>query len=73
MPANYIYESFFYKPDQKYIITTSCQIFPSDVKFYDYDKIGTNEDPLDHEFTENELKLSNCLSFKVYAFEDNRY
>lgn len=39
MPANYIYEAFIYRPDKKYVITATAQIFPKGVDFLDYNKV----------------------------------
>lgn len=36
MPANYIYDAFFYKPDDKYIITANCMIFPKNMTYLDF-------------------------------------
>lgn len=48
MPANYIYEGFTYRPDEKYVITAHCQILPKSVDYYDFDKLNTEEDPSDN-------------------------
>jgi len=74
MPANYIYDAFFYQSDLNYVMTACCQILPTNVKFYDFSLIDSNEgDPRNNNFLEDQMKVSNCLSFKVYYLENNRY
>lgn len=46
MPASYIFAAYIYKPDPNYIISACCQIFPTDVDVYDYNKLLTGEDSL---------------------------
>ncbi len=84
MPANYIYESLFFKDrsatgpqgektNGDYLVTVSCQVYPTNITFYDFGKLNSKEDPLDHNFAKDAKDQSGKLSFKVYKLEDNRY
>eukprot|EP00347_Sterkiella_histriomuscorum_P005811 403355181 len=73
MPANYIYESFFYRPDHKFVINAYCQILPQNIQFLDFNKIDQNEDPKVNNFLEQQKEFSNQLCFKVYEQESDKY
>eukprot|EP00347_Sterkiella_histriomuscorum_P004690 403359477 len=73
MPATYIFAAFIYKPDTNFIISACCQILPKDVEFYDYNKLLSNEDPLDYEYIEQQKFLNEKLMLKVYSKEAGKF
>ncbi|CDW77734.1 wd-40 repeat protein [Stylonychia lemnae] len=73
MPAKYIFKAFFYQSDMQYLVTAYCQIYPSDLQFLNYSMIERNEDPRDNDFLAQQNDQSDCLCFKVYGFEKDRY
>ena len=73
MPANYIYDAFFYKPDDSYIITANCMVFPKNMTYLDFDKINTIDEPADNDFVKNEMEKNNKLSFKIFQISTSKY
>ncbi|CDW78432.1 wd-40 repeat protein [Stylonychia lemnae] len=73
MPAKYIFKAFFYKPDMHYLITAYIQVYPQDIQFLNYSMIDQNEDPRDNDYLAQQKDQNDCLCFKVYGFENDRY
>jgi hypothetical protein len=74
MPATYTFTALIYRPDPRYIVTVNRQVFPENVQFYDYDKLGDkDEDPLDNDYRKEEMKYCKGLSLKAYELKDGKY
>ena len=58
MPASYIFGAMFYRLNHDYIIIANRSTFPITTKYYDFDKIDTDLDPLDEKFMEENIKES---------------
>src|SRR3569833_2847256 len=66
MPANYIFGAMFYRKNHDFLIIANRMSFPKTTKFLDFDKIGSDIDPEDNYFLEENLKESESLCLKIY-------
>ena len=56
MPANYIFTAMFCRSNTEYIVICNRASFPSDTTFSDFDKLGTNDNPIDLDFEKAKIE-----------------
>ena len=73
LPGHYLYEVFFYKPHEGYMVTVGTQVYPSSLEYYNLKSLETQSESVDLEFRDHKRDLSGRLTLTLYKLVDQRY